>query len=149
MIFNGVNLEDFVAKAKNLEVSPGAAGKSSEPRTLNLEENASRQAYPAGHSQSEAPPDAANYQMLNADSSTGNGRPYIFALGRMARQKGFDVLLRAYALVAAAAAKHSASGIEHLEEKGSAALPSRRAGTRCPLNTSPSKQHKRRAGSPA
>ena len=81
---------------------------------------------------SSAEASAAPQEKLNVDRCSlfvGQvHRPYILALGRLAPQKAFDILIRAYALVAAAAAKHSASGIEHLEEKGSAALPSRRAG---------------------
>ena len=147
VIFNGVNLEDFgpsmgndqrsmsntegTADPQITQISQINNGKKPEVRSSKLEGNMD-----AAPIESEALPKPAAAVPARRDNSylltprcSPEGGSYIFALGRMARQKGFDVLLRAYALVAAAAAKHSASGIEHLEEEGSAALPSRHAGT--------------------
>ena len=146
VIFNGVNLEDFgpsmgndqrsmsntegTADPQITQISQINNGKKLEVRSSKLEGNMD-----AAPIESEALPKPAAAVPARRDNSylltprcSPEGGSYIFALGRMARQKGFDVLLRAYALVAAAAAKHSASGIEHLEEEGRAALPCRRAG---------------------
>ncbi len=118
VIFNGVNLEDFgpsmgndqrsmsntegTAEPQITQISQINNGKKPEVRSSKLEGNMD-----AAPIESEALPKPAAAVPARRDNSylltprcSPEGGSYIFALGRMARQKGFDVLLRAYALVA-------------------------------------------------
>ena len=127
VIFNGVNLADFGpsmtndqrsmsnttkelgVRSEELEGSDGggaarlqvtgdrgqgeaaaAAAQNLESRTLHSEGNMD-----AAPMESAAHPNNSRFEVLGSNFSSRP--PYIFALGRVAKQKGFDVLIKAYA----------------------------------------------------
>ncbi len=103
VIFNGVNLGEFVA-------APAAGAEHLASSSEHLASDASGQGEPARPNESTALPKHSNSYLLTSNSSSPQHsnsylltpsssprRAYIFALGRMAKQKGFDVLIRAYA----------------------------------------------------
>ena len=125
VIFNGVNLADFAAPAAaepqvtgyRLQVTEGAGDEvtgdrlqvTGEPEDSRISQIARLASQPAGRGSAAAGKNTecsantaitactedSNSYLLTPSSSAR--RAYIFALGRMAKQKGFDVLIRAYA----------------------------------------------------
>jgi len=94
VIFNGVNLADFGSSMSNDQRSMNnAAGAGDSPqRHKDTKDDIEKQ-------ESRIQNPEAKYQILNANSSRSAPGSYIFALGRMAKQKGFDVLIQAYGLI--------------------------------------------------
>jgi glycosyltransferase involved in cell wall biosynthesis len=127
VIFNGVNLAEFGA---SMNTDHGSRTKTDvKPASLLAaapDTPASRQVDPAGPAAAdEALPKILISEQCSMVSErvAARGR-YIFALGRMAKQKGFDVLIRAYALLAAASREQRASSSSHLASIGEQAPPS-------------------------
>ncbi len=136
VIFNGVNLADFAALAAAEPQVTGYRGQvTGEREDSRISQIARLAGQPAGRGSEAAGQNTecsantaitactdedSNSYLLTSNSSPG--RAYIFALGRMARQKGFDVLIRAYAALAASS-EQRASSSAHLASIGEQAQP--------------------------
>ncbi|MGC9260983.1 MAG: glycosyltransferase family 4 protein [Phycisphaerae bacterium] len=113
VVFNGVNLADFATSTNNEQRTTNNGDGGFTTKTQRHEgrgdgvtgyglqgtglagQPAGRGPAGAGQIESAALPNHSRFEVLGSDSSSRP--PYIFALGRMAKQKGFDVLIQAYA----------------------------------------------------
>ena len=118
VIFNGVNLADFAVAPRSNETvptpnrdfneTPGAPGLMRRPDGLNEPDAAASLKDNEPHEilneaqRTISLSEAQSNVSLSAESHCSLSeapRSYIFALGRMAKQKGFDVLIQAYGLI--------------------------------------------------
>ena len=111
VVFNGVNLRAF-APPTNDDQRTTNNGLATEGTEITEEKRSEALQCPS-----------SSYLLTPNSSRSGPPRRYIFALGRMAREKGFDILLLAYAALRPTA-EHPAPGTSHLEQNRSAALQS-------------------------
>ncbi|MGC9260976.1 MAG: glycosyltransferase family 4 protein [Phycisphaerae bacterium] len=78
---------------------PAIAGKKLEVRSSKLEDNASRQVYPAGQNESAALPHSNSYLLTPNFSGTTTKDFVVVLVGRISPWKGQDVFIRAAAIV--------------------------------------------------